>query len=173
MTTPTKYKDTFQSKAARLTWIILGQLIWIIPVLGGGYYVRENLPEWIDLYFGVTTAQKTAAALSARAELLSDPVIMNPSAIAAYIKAAFASMTAATKAYSLSSVAGITVSLGTMILNIGGIIVFIYGLMRIRKKYATQTHDTSLVNQICNEITPRLEIIQKEIRALAEKQNRL
>lgn len=173
MTTPTKYKDTFQLKTIRLTWIILGQLIWIIPVLGSGYYVRENLPEWIDLYFGVTTAQKTAAALSARAELLSDPVIMNPSAIAAYIKASFASMTAATKAYSLSSVASIIVSLGTMILNIGGIIVFIYGLMRIRKKYAVQTHDTSLVNQICNEITPRLEIIQKEIRALAEKQNRL
>lgn len=166
MTTPTKYKDTFQSKTARLAWITLGQLIWIIPVLGGGYYIRENLPEWIDLYFGVTPAQKTAAALSARAELLSEPVIMNPSAIAAYIKASFASMTAATKAYSLSSIAGITVSLGTMILNIGGIIAVIYGLMRIRKKYATQTHDTSLVHQICHEMMPRLEQIQEEIKAL-------
>lgn len=169
MTIQTKYIDTLRSKIARLTRITLTQLVWMIPVLGCGYYIQEHLSEWVNMYFDVIAAQKTAAALSARAEILSEPVIMNPSAIAAYIKASLAGMTAATKAYSLASVAGITTSLGIVILNIGGIILVIYGCLRIRKQYQAETHDTSLVHQVCQEIMPKLEQIQEEIKNLQKK----
>ncbi len=166
-----KYKDSIQSKITRLMWIVFSQLIWIIPVLYLAYYVKENLSDWVNLYFGVEVAQKTAEALAVRAEILSEPVIMNPSTITAYVKAAFASMSATTKAFSLSSIAGITTSLGTILINIISFIVIIYGLLRIRKTYQLQTHDTALVHHICDEIMPELEAIKKEILLLRQNKD--
>ena len=168
-----KYTDSIKSKIIRLSGAFLGQLIWLIPLGVGGGYVYTKLPEWSESYFGVFAAQQLAREWHARLAELSEPVLWNPSTIAAYLKALFVSVATTSKAYTLVSLAGMITGIGRLILDILGVVAIVYAVLRMKRAYRskTQVHDVSAA--VCQSLLPEIEKMQVQIAELAQQVERL
>lgn len=161
-----KYHDTFKDKFKRLGIALLEQAVWLVPLMGAGWYVQVHLGAWCDTYFGVLTARETADHLARRADMLSEPVLMTPGALWAYGKAFFSSTQATAKAYTLASVSGLMAGIGTLCLYLAGILTGLYALIRIRRACRRQRQESDITNRICREIMPEIAALRAEVSEL-------
>ena len=161
-----KYTDTLFSKLKRLLKITLIECLWLIPLLGAGWYVKQHLSDWCDSYFGVAEAQNRINFLAERLSRAGEPVLWNPATIATYIKIGFLNLAATTKLNSLLLVSATSAKLGTIFITLLQGVAIFYAFIRLKRGYRTETQTRSVANTVCRALIPELEKLQTEIMEL-------
>ena len=167
-----KYTNSIKSKIKCLVGALLGQLIWLIPLEIGGWYVYTKLPEWSESYFGIYAAQQMAHDWSVRLAELSEPVLWNPATISAYLKALFMSMSTASKVYTLVSLAGIVSGVGRLMTDILGIVAILYAIIRMKRAYRAKTQVHDVAEAVVQILLPEIKKLQTDISELARQINK-
>ncbi len=170
MTTPTPQKETIRRKISRLCGSVGTQLLWLVPLWCVGWYVLVHLEMWLDNYFGVSVAQKAAAALSARAQLLQETMsVSTPKSMFTYVGALMSSMTAVTKAYSLASLAGFCSGIAALFIKISAVISVIYAVLGVRRNYRERKQIDIVTRQVVATLMPILTDIQTKLDRLTQQ----
>lgn len=160
-----KYLQSVKTKVKRLIFCILTYVPFMGIVWIGAWYLKRQLPGYINEYFNVSGAQKWAQLTQSRVDFLKETLSF-PIGLPNYMAAWSANIAAASKAATLEMAAKMALSLVNGLLHVAVILLILYCILRIIKRYKLKTRDDVLVNQIMNKLTPLLEEINQNMNDL-------
>lgn len=157
-------KETIKDKLKRIFLSVLVYIPFLTILYGGGWYVNQHLSDWVNNYFNVSMAQKTASMTDMRVKMAYQAMSF-PIGVGNYVVAQIDDVTAQTKASTLSFAAQTTTSLLGGILYILTILLTIYVLFKILKQYKTLSSEARIAKQVVNMLLPVLEEINNNIKS--------
>lgn len=163
-----KKHNSIKDKLLRFLSGILWQVPWLSCLYGIGYYIQKKLPDYLNIYFDLSTAQRISRALQIRVNVLQDTLsLSNPFNIGEYVSALTASSFAKAKESTLEKTIEFLIGFYEGIFHFIFICAVIYAFFRILRYY----HERSLENNIANKVVQKLIPILKEIHHQKENQS--
>ena len=158
--------DTVKDKFKRLFFTLIVYIPILSIVYGGGWYVNQQIPNWVSHYFNVASAEKMATLTNTRVQI-AERAMSFPIGVSTYVSAQIDHMAASTKAATLSFAARTTASILQGIIYILFLILGIYIIFKFIKAYKTRSSEDRIARNVVNMLLPVLEEINENI----QKQN--
>lgn len=157
-------KETIKDKLKHFFFSVLVYIPFLSILYGGGWYVNQHLSDWVNNYFNVSMAQKTASMTDMRVKMAYQAMSF-PIGVGNYVVAQIDDVTAQTKASTLSFAAQTTTSLLKGILCILIFLFTVYIFLKILKQYKTLSSEARIAKQVVNMLLPVLEEINNNIKS--------
>lgn len=141
-----------------LIFIPLFGFIW-----GGSWYLDKQIPVWVSDYFNIASAEKLSNITQKRVQL-AEQAMAFPIGVSAYVSAQIDSVTAGTKAATLSFAARMTTILLQGILYVLAILMNIYLFFKLLKHYKTDAAEARIARRVVNLLLPVLDEINENIK---------
>ena len=155
--------DTVKNKLKRLFFTLIVYIPILSLVYGGGWYVNQQIPNWVRHYFNVASAEKMASFTNTRVQI-AERAMSFPIGVSTYVSAQIDHMAASTKAATLSFAAHTTASILQGIIYILFLILGIYIIFKFIKAYKTRSSEDRIVRNVVNMLLPVLEEINENIK---------
>lgn len=167
MTHPTslfaRKTDTIKDKLKRLFFTLIVYIPILSLVYGGGWYVNQQIPNWVSHYFNVASAEKMATLTNTRVQI-AERAMSFPIGVSTYVSAQIDHMAASTKAATLSFAARTTASILQGIIYILFLILGLYIIFKFIKAYKTSSAEDRIARNVVNMLLPILEEINNNIK---------
>ncbi len=154
----------------RFVAVVLGQLVWLMPLWGLCWYAKLNLPNFIYTHFGIDQTQDRLASLESFAEVMrQNTSLTNPTTLLNYIGVQLSKISVALKLNTLAATGHIMEVLGVGLINLVWILALLYAVIRIVRVYREKSHEYALAQQITKQLRPDILDLQCEVAALREE----
>ena len=167
MTHPTslfaRKTDTIKDKLKRLFFTLIVYIPILSLVYGGGWYVNQQIPNWVSHYFNVASAEKMATLTNTRVQI-AERAMSFPIGVSTYVSAQIDHMAASTKAATLSFAARMTTTLICAIMYVLFILLGIYVGFKLIKSYKAKSSEERIARNVVNMLLPILEEMNNNIK---------
>ena len=154
----------------RFVAVVLGQLLWLVPLWGLCWYGKMALPQLIYTKFGIDQTQDRLASLETFAEMMKQNTsLSNPTALLHYVSAQLSKISVAIKLNTLETTGNVLAILGVGLINLLWILAVVYAVIRIVRVYREKSHEYALAQQITKQLRPDILDLQCEVAALREE----
>ena len=149
---------------------ILWQLVWLVPVGLGIWYIKRILPAALNGHFGVDQARDRLVSLEKFVDVIkSAGSLTSPSFLMNYMSAQLSKFTVTAQLHTALMTTQILESMCLWGLNLLGIIAVVYAVIRVFRHFRTRIQTDYVATSVAKKIHPDIEELKEQIILLQQQ----
>ena len=165
-----KFLLTLLRPVWQLIVAILWQLVWLVPVGLGIWYIKRILPAALNAHFGVDQARDRLVSLEQFVDVIkSAGSLTSPSFLMNYMSAQFSKFAVTVQLHTALVTTQILESICLWGLNLLGIIAVIYAVIRVFRHFRSRVQTDYIATSVSKKIRPDIEELKEQIILLQQQ----